>query len=113
MLPPQLSVSGGYGKDEILASMALPTLDELLGRHNADATAIENTTANKFYALPALRIALADINRFIQKEQYQEARERYYKLRDACLACALPESLEILVLQHYDKTSSTAKNNSS
>lgn len=47
-----------------------------------------------------IQLALNDINLMLKQGQLNDARQRYDALRNQCPYCVLPDSLELLVLNH-------------
>jgi len=80
-----------FGRDQILASMSLPDIQSLLSE------IVQPVNGDREFAKSQITIAMADIGLLLNDGKYDGARIRYAQLKEHCLECALPESLEALV----------------
>lgn len=81
-----------YSADEILQEFSLPSPTALARRMNLD------TSADRWAIVSSLSSALADISAMIGVGEFEQARQRYQRLRQSCANCQLPNSLEELTL---------------
>jgi len=78
--------------DQILLDTALPEPAELI------ASLDFSIEIDQAQMSQNIGLALSDINGMIRMGRLDGARERYAQLRDSCIDCGLPSSLELLVL---------------
>ena len=78
--------------DQILLDTVLPEPAELI------ASLDFNIGVDHAQMTQNIGLALSDINGMIRMGELDGARERYAQLRESCVDCGLPDSLELLVL---------------
>lgn len=88
-------------RDQILASMPLPDIQLLLSD-----TVLSNSNDRQF-SESLISIAMTDIRFMLDNGQLDDARVRYATLKDLCVECALPDSLEALVATPLKLSGST------
>lgn len=79
-------------REQIVAQMTLPDIQVLLN------TMAFGGVNDRQLAESALRVAMHDIRQLLDRGNVMNARERYAQLRQMCVACTLPDSLEGLAL---------------
>ena len=88
--PPQLSHTAQ--SDDVLTSYPLPDTETVLAAMQFDVE------SQRVVASEQVQLALHDLNQLIQRGALHDARQRYQRLRETCLSCELPSTLELLVL---------------
>ena len=88
--PPQLSHTAQ--SDDVLTSYPLPDTETVLAAMQFDVE------SQRVVASEQVHLALHDMNQLIQRGALHDARQRYQRLRETCLSCELPSTLELLVL---------------
>lgn len=84
-----------YSADEILQEFSLPSPTELAQRMNF------GSSTDQWAMVSTLSTAMADIAAMIGVGEFEQARDRYQRLRQSCLSCQLPDSLEKLALVRH------------
>jgi len=80
------------GRDQILAQMPLPDVQTLLDEMEFSAQQDRQLTKS------LISLAMEDIRVMIDMKNLNEARVRYARLKDNCVSCPLPDSLEALLI---------------
>lgn len=88
--PPQRSHTAQ--SDDVLTSYPLPDTETVLAAMQFDVE------SQRVVASEQVHLALHDMNQLIQRGALHDARQRYQRLRETCLSCELPSTLELLVL---------------
>ncbi|GHA03712.1 hypothetical protein GCM10008090_11110 [Arenicella chitinivorans] len=88
--PPLLNHSAQ--SDDVLTSYPLPDTETVLAAMQFDLQSQREAASEQ------VQLALHDMSQFIQRGALHDARQRYQRLRETCLSCELPSTLELLLL---------------
>lgn len=88
--PPLLNHSAQ--SDDVLTSYPLPDTETVLAAMQFDLQSQRQAASEQ------VQLALHDMSQLIQRGALHDARQRYQRLRETCLSCELPSTLELLLL---------------
>jgi hypothetical protein len=78
--------------DDVLTSYPLPDTATVLAAMQFDLQSQRQAASEQ------VQLALHEMSQLIQRGALHDARQRYQRLRETCLSCELPSTLELLLL---------------
>ena len=83
------------GRDQLLAQLTLPDVDELLAGIGFE------DHQDHAHTKSLINIAMSDIRFMLDNDRFDNARLRYAQLKQRCEDCPLPDSLEALLINSF------------